>query len=73
MQISITAHPNSKNPRVEKDLFGDLHVYVKDPPLENRANGAVIEALARHFKVKKYQIALLRGSKSKQKVFNISI
>jgi len=50
-----------------------LHVYVKDPPLENRANGAVIEALARHFKVKKYQIALLRGSKSKQKVFNISI
>ena len=73
MQISITAHPNSKNPRVEKDLFGGLHIYVKEPPLENRANGAVIGALAGYFKVKKYQITLVHGAKSKQKVFSINM
>lgn len=71
MTISVIVHPNSKAPRVEKDLLGDLHVYANEPPLKGRANEAVIEALAKHFKVKRYQISLLRGRKSKQKIFEI--
>ena len=72
MNITITAHPNSKKPRIEKDLFGQLHVYVSQPPLEGRANEAVILALADYFKVKKYQVQLVRGEKSKLKIFQIS-
>ncbi len=72
MKITIFAHPNSKKPRVEKDLLGGLNVYVKEPPLEGRANEAVILALAEYLKVKKYQISLLSGYKSKQKVFLIN-
>jgi len=34
MKLSIIAHPNSKNPRIEKDLLGATHVYVNAPPLE---------------------------------------
>jgi uncharacterized protein YggU (UPF0235/DUF167 family) len=71
MIINITAHPNSKKPRVEKDLFGGLHVYVSQPPLDGRANLAVVESLAKHFKVSKSKIKLIRGSKSKQKVFDV--
>ena len=71
MKLEITAHPNSKNPRVEKDLFGRLHVYVNEPPLEGRANRAVTDALAKHFKIKKYQINLVSGAKSKQKIFDV--
>jgi uncharacterized protein YggU (UPF0235/DUF167 family) len=71
MIISITAHPNSKKPRVEKDLFGGLHVYVNQPPLEGRANKAAGEALAEYFKVSKSKIKLIRGLKSKQKVFDV--
>ncbi|MBI4097943.1 MAG: DUF167 domain-containing protein, partial [Candidatus Levybacteria bacterium] len=41
MKITIIAHPNSKRPRVEKDLFGGLHVYVSESPLEGRANNAI--------------------------------
>ena len=55
MKISIIAHPNSRKPRVEKDLLETLHVYVSAPPLEGKANKAVIEALADYFKVKKKQ------------------
>jgi uncharacterized protein YggU (UPF0235/DUF167 family) len=69
MNISITAHPNSKKPRVEKDLFGGLHVYVSQPPLEGKANKAVAEALAEYFKGSKSKIKLIRGSKSKMKTF----
>lgn len=71
MQIKVTVHPNSKNPRVEKDLFGGINVYVKEPPLEGRANAAVILALADFFKVKNYQVQLLKGEKSKMKTFEI--
>jgi uncharacterized protein (TIGR00251 family) len=72
MQISVTVHPNSKKPRIEPDLFNGLHVYVSQPPLEGRANLAVIEALSEHFKVKKYNIMLLSGAKSKKKVFKVT-
>jgi len=72
MKISVVAHPNSKKPRVERDLFGTLQVYVSQPPLEGRANEAVIDALAGHFQIKKSQIQLIRGHKSKMKVFDLN-
>jgi len=71
MKLSIIAHPNSKNPRIEKDLLGITHVYVNAPPLEGKANKAVIEALAEHNKVNKGKVFLVRGEKSKNKVFEI--
>ncbi len=72
MKFTVIVHPNSKKPRIEKDLLGGLHVYVSEPPLEGRANRAVIVALAKHLNVKKYQISLISGQKSKQKVFEIN-
>ncbi len=71
MKIAIIAHPNAKRPRIEKDLLETLHVYVNAPPLEGKANRAVIEALAQYFKVKKSQIELISGAKSKNKTFEI--
>ena len=71
MKLTIITHPNSKNPRIEKSLLGVLHVYVKEVPLEGKATKAVIEALATHLKVKKRQVILLRGEKSKNKIFEI--
>ena len=72
MKISIIAHPNSKKPRIEKDLLGTLHVYVSQPPLEGKANKAVAEALAAHYQVSKSQVKMVRGEKSKIKTFEIS-
>lgn len=71
MKISIIAHPNAKNPRVEKDLLGQLHVYVNEPPLEGRANNAVANALAKHFQTKRSNVILISGEKSKNKLFEV--
>ena len=71
MKITVIAHPNSKKPRVEKDLLEALHAYVSEPPLEGRANHAVIEALSDYFKVKRSCVILVSGQKSKNKVFEI--
>jgi len=72
MKITIIAHPNSKKPRIEKDLMGTLHVYVNKPPLENKANEAVLEDLAKYLEIKKNQLILISGEKSKTKTFEIS-
>lgn len=72
MIIAVIAHPNSKKPRIETDLLGTVHVYVHEPPLEGKANQAMIEALAEYFKVKKAAVTLLSGGKSKLKRFEIN-
>lgn len=71
MKISVIVHPNSRKARIEKDLLDNLHVYVNEPPLEGRANKAVITALSTHFKIKKNSVILLSGEKSKNKLFEI--
>lgn len=71
MNISVIVHPNSKHPRIEKDLTDMLHVYVHEPPLEGKANKAVIESLASYFHTKKSKVILLSGEKSKNKLFAI--
>lgn len=71
MKITVIAHPNSKRPRVEKDLLETYHVYVNQPPLKGKANQAVIEALTDYFGVKKRNVSLLSGHTSKHKIFEI--
>lgn len=72
MKVSIICHPNSKRPRIEIDLLGTLHVHVNQPPLEGKANLAVIEALAKHYNVRKADVQLIAGHKSKIKLLEIS-
>lgn len=71
MKISVVVHPNAKKERIEKDLLESLHVYVNQPPLEGKANRAVISALADYFKVSKANITLISGFKSKHKLFEV--
>jgi uncharacterized protein len=72
MKITITAHPNSKNPRIEKDIFDSLHVYIHEPPLKGKANHAIRLALADHFHTKKSNVLLISGEKSKIKIFEVN-
>lgn len=71
MKIFVIVHPNAKNPHIDKDLLGVLHVFVHEPPLEGKANQAVRISLSDYFHVKNGQVFLLSGKKSKIKVFEI--
>jgi uncharacterized protein len=71
MKVKVIVHVLNKRPRVEQDLFGALHVFVREPPIEGRANEAVIKCLAKHFRVSKSQVELVQGAKSKVKLFRI--
>ena len=71
MKVSVIAHPGSRKPRIEEDLFGSLHVYVAEPALEGRANEAVRKSLAEHLKASRSSVVLVKGHKSKQKIFEV--
>ena len=73
MKISVSVHPNSKKPRIVKNILGSLSAYVNQPANDGRANEAVIAALAKYFEVKKSAILLVSGTKSKIKIFEINI
>jgi len=71
MKISVEVKPNSKKPGVEKISETEFRVRVNVPPVDGKANDAVIAALAEHFGVPRSAVALVRGEKSKKKVFEV--
>lgn len=71
MKISVTVHPNSKKPRIVKNDLGNLDVYVAQKAVDNQANLATIEALAKYFQVKRSAVNLILGQKSKLKIYHI--
>lgn len=70
MKISVTVKSRSRQEKVEKT--GDCYIaYVREPPIENKANKALIKLLSGHFGVSKSQVIILSGAKSKQKIVEI--
>ncbi len=75
-QDEILRHPKASLRR--KTAFGKKEnnrykVYLTRPAHNGLANKQLIELLAEHFSLKRYQIKILRGEKSKDKVIEIDV
>jgi len=70
MIINIKVISKAKRNLVKETKNG-LKVYVTSPPEKGRANVAVIEELSKHLKIKNYQINIISGQHSKNKVIEI--
>jgi len=73
MKVEVLVKPKSSRNKLEETGPCRYTAWVHEPPLENRANLAVIELLAENFKVSKSAVLLFRGSKGKKKIFEISL
>lgn len=62
--------PNSQHNRLVQEP-GRLKVYLNAPAVEGKANKALIEFLADHFKVKKSMISIKSGLTSREKIVEI--
>lgn len=71
MKIRVTVKPNSHQTEVVFVRDGHYRVSVTAPATQNKANEAVIVALAEHFKVAKSLITITRGQTSKAKTIEI--
>ena len=70
MKINIKVIPGAKK-NLMKEENGSCKVYLTAPALEGRANRALVEFLAAYFGVKKGQIEIIKGLKSRNKTVNI--
>ena len=69
--VRVRVVPNAKRNEVKKEGEG-LKVYLSAPAVEGKANKALIKILAEHFRVKKSQVKIVRGTNSRDKTIKIS-
>ncbi|MBI4690468.1 MAG: DUF167 domain-containing protein [Nitrospirae bacterium] len=68
-RIKIKVITNAKkNEVVAGDIF---KVYVNAPAVDGKANKALIGILAEHFKVRKSNVKIVKGEKSREKIIEI--
>jgi uncharacterized protein (TIGR00251 family) len=62
-------------PGAKKNLFkaqeGGVKVYLTAPPVDGKANEALVEFLAQHYGIRSSRIEIIKGLKSRNKVINI--
>ena len=72
INIAIKVIPNSsKNSiTVEEDY---VKIKLTAPPVDNKANTAIIEFLAKRFKVPKTSVSIISGHTSKNKIISLPL
>ena len=71
MRICVKAKPNAKIESVKKIDDENFIVAVKEPPIQGRANVAIIKALADYFGVSVADVKIVAGFISRNKVIEI--
>ena len=70
MIINVKTAPGAKKNFIKKEV--DFYkVHLTAPAVEGKANKALVEYLAEYFGVKKNQIEIIKGLKSRNKTVNI--
>lgn len=65
--LELRVQPRAKRDLVD-GLYGDrLRVRIAAPPVDDKANGAIIALLAREFGVPQQRVAIVQGEKSQNK------
>ena len=72
MRINIKVMPHSMREEVAKQ-GDDYVVRVKAMPQDGKANEAVIELLAKHFKVAKSNVKIVTGLTSRNKIVDVRL
>ena len=70
MIFNVRVNPRASRNHVER-LGNKLKVYLTNPACEGQANKQLIDLLSSHLKIKKYQIRIKSGEKSRDKLVEI--
>lgn len=70
-RIVVHAKPNAKEDRVEQIDSEHFRVSVKAPPVQGRANEAIIKLLAEHFGIAPSRVRIVKGWAAREKVVEV--
>ncbi|MCX6761944.1 MAG: DUF167 domain-containing protein [Candidatus Moranbacteria bacterium] len=71
MRIYIKVIPRSSQNKIEKISEGEYRVHLNAPPVDGKANEALIKLLAEHFGVAKSAISIIGGKSSSRKMVDV--
>lgn len=71
MKIFVKARPKAKENLVKKIDETHFEISVTEPPIQGKANTAIIDAIAEYFNIPRSQVHLVSGFSSKEKTFEI--
>ena len=71
MRLEVKVIPNAKANFIKKE-DNIFKVYLTAPAIDGKANKALCEILSKHFQIKKSQIEIIKGLKSRIKVIMIN-
>jgi len=72
VKIIVKTKPGSKDNKIEKIDESNYIVYVKEPPIDGKANAAVIKLLADYFDISPSLIEIISGFMARVKVIEIN-
>ncbi|WP_423454028.1 DUF167 domain-containing protein [Ottowia sp. VDI28] len=72
LKLSIHATPGAKRTEAAGAYSGALRVRLGAPPVDGKANAALIEWAAKAFGIPKARVELLHGAAGRQKVLSIA-
>lgn len=72
MTFEVSVQPKSSRAFVTLG-HNVLKVHLTRPAQDGEANAQLLTLLAAHFKVKKYQISIVRGMKSRRKLIRVDV
>ncbi len=70
MRINVKAKPNSNENKVEKIDDLNFVISVKDPPVQGRANRAIVKMLSDYFHTQ--NVRIISGHTSRTKTIEVS-
>ncbi len=71
MLIKVKVNPGAKKQQITKKSPDSFEIRVKAKPIQGSANQAVIKVLADYFKIPRQKIRLIKGARSRNKIFKL--
>ncbi|HEX8932312.1 MAG TPA: DUF167 domain-containing protein [Patescibacteria group bacterium] len=71
MKVYVVAKTRAKRPSVTQLDQTHFVVAISEPPIEGRANDAVVKALAEYFRISPSQVEITSGHSAKTKVVEL--
>jgi uncharacterized protein (TIGR00251 family) len=70
--IQVKVKPNARVSEIEEQPDGTWLARIKAPPIDGKANAALLALVAEHFSVKKGAVSIKSGATARMKLVQIS-
>jgi uncharacterized protein YggU (UPF0235/DUF167 family) len=73
LRLTVIAHPNARVDRVDLTRDGTLNVWVRQRPVDGRANVAIEQTVASALGLRPRQVRLVVGASSRRKIIDVDL